>query len=115
MQRRVKDIDAVGCHDNFDVLFRFEAVQLVEKFQHRPLHFTVATRTTLHASRPDRVNLVHEDDRRGMLSTKTTTKSNRTCLYKAEKNILFTKTIKMFYLAITKSSRTIRAPSPMNF
>lgn len=67
-ERRVKDIEAVGRHDDFDVLCGFEAVELVEEFEHRALDFAVAARTAFHARGPDAVDLVHEDYAGGVLA-----------------------------------------------
>ena len=68
-QGRVQDVDAVGGHDNLDVLGGLEAVQLVEKFEHGALHFGISAAAGLDAGRPDGVNLVHEDDGGGVLAS----------------------------------------------
>ena len=60
-QSRVEDVDAVGGHDDLDVLRRLEAVQLIEEFEHRPLNFRIAA-AGLDSRRSDGVDLVHEDD-----------------------------------------------------
>ena len=40
-QGRVKNVNPVCCHDNFDVLCGLEAIQLIQQFQHSPLDFAV--------------------------------------------------------------------------
>ena len=61
-QGRVKDVDAVGGHDDLDVLRSLEAVQLVEQLEHGALHFGVTAAAGLDPGRSDGVDLVHEDD-----------------------------------------------------
>ena len=85
-QRRVENINAVGCHDDLglyvrrscdikrttrlDVLRSLKAVKLVEQLKHRALHLTVATTARLHTRRSDRVDLVHENNRGRVLAGK---------------------------------------------
>ena len=39
-ESRVEGLDSIRSHDNFDVSSRVETIQLIQKFQHRPLDFT---------------------------------------------------------------------------
>ena len=65
-KRIVKDIDSVSGHDNLDLGRLFETIQLVEKLEHCPLYFRI-TSGALHTRPTDGVDLIHEDDRRGVL------------------------------------------------
>ena len=67
-ERRVEDIETVRRHDDFYVFGRFEAVELVEQFQHRALHFAVPAGTAFHARGADAVDFVHEDDAGGVFT-----------------------------------------------
>lgn len=51
-----------------DVLGGFKAIQLIQQFQHCPLHLTVTTWAALQTGWPDWVDLVHEDDGRSVFS-----------------------------------------------
>ena len=54
---------------DLDILGGLEAVELVEELEHGALHLRVAARrAALGARRADRVDLVHEDDRRRVLA-----------------------------------------------
>ena len=54
-----------------DVLCGFETVELIEEFQHGPLDFWVAAPTSwLDTWWTNRINLVHKDNWRGVLSTR---------------------------------------------
>mmetsp|Transcript_41039 Transcript_41039/g.49326 ORF Transcript_41039/g.49326 Transcript_41039/m.49326 type:complete len:282 (+) Transcript_41039:382-1227(+) len=68
-ERRVEDIDPIGCHDHLDVLRRFESIELVEKFQHGPLHFRITPGpSTIPPAGTDGVDLVHKNDGGSRLS-----------------------------------------------
>ena len=67
-ERRVENIEAVGGHDDFDVFRGFEAVELVEEFEHCALNFRVTARATLNTGRANGVDFVHEDDAGGVLA-----------------------------------------------
>ena len=54
----------VGGHEYLDVASRVETVELVDEFQHRPLHFVVTAGTVVEARTTDSVNLVKEDNAR---------------------------------------------------
>lgn len=67
-ERGVEDVYPVGRHQHLDLVGRLKAVQLVEQLQHRALHLAVAaTAAALSARGADAVNLIHEDDGRGVL------------------------------------------------
>mmetsp|Transcript_13197 Transcript_13197/g.33484 ORF Transcript_13197/g.33484 Transcript_13197/m.33484 type:complete len:417 (-) Transcript_13197:74-1324(-) len=70
-QRGVQDVDAVGGHEDLDVGDGLEAVELVQELEHGPLDLGVtaaaAAAAAAHPRAPDRVDLVHEDDRRRVL------------------------------------------------
>mmetsp|Transcript_11163 Transcript_11163/g.19080 ORF Transcript_11163/g.19080 Transcript_11163/m.19080 type:complete len:284 (-) Transcript_11163:605-1456(-) len=67
-QRRVQKFHAVSCHQHLNFVGGLKTVQLVEKLEHRALNFRVtASAAALHASRADGIDLVHENDRRGVL------------------------------------------------
>ena len=57
----VKGVRSVGRHQNFDVAARFEAVELVDNFEHSPL--VITTSFTL-ASTSHGINLIKKDDAR---------------------------------------------------
>ncbi len=61
-QRRVEHVDAVGGGEDLDAVVGREAVQLVEEFEHGPLHFAVAALLGVEAFGADGVELVDEDD-----------------------------------------------------
>lgn len=89
-QRRVQDVDSVSCHDHLpsttkvtqidaideegegegyerahlNVFSGFETVQLVQQFQHGTLNLRVSAAARLDTRRTDRINLVHEYNRR---------------------------------------------------
>jgi hypothetical protein len=58
----IKDVNTVGCHNNFDVVGRFESIQLIQKFKHGALHFRVTSTTALNAGATYRIDFVHEND-----------------------------------------------------
>ena len=66
-QRWVQYIYPVRRRQHFDTVIRGKAVELVQKLQHRPLHFTVATLFTVEPLRAHRVKFVNENDGRGLL------------------------------------------------
>mmetsp|Transcript_1778 Transcript_1778/g.3834 ORF Transcript_1778/g.3834 Transcript_1778/m.3834 type:complete len:429 (-) Transcript_1778:221-1507(-) len=66
-ERRVERLDLVGRHDHLDVVARVEAVELVEKLEHRPLDLALAARGGVVALGAHRVDLVDEDDRGRLL------------------------------------------------
>mmetsp|Transcript_32410 Transcript_32410/g.64337 ORF Transcript_32410/g.64337 Transcript_32410/m.64337 type:complete len:417 (+) Transcript_32410:261-1511(+) len=68
-ERIVENVNAVRSHDHLNVLSRLESVQLVQEFQHRPLHLRVPPLLPLLPLTADGVYLVHEDDRRRVLSS----------------------------------------------
>ena len=41
---RIKGLNSVCSHDDFDISSRVEAIKLIQKFQHSPLDFTFSTR-----------------------------------------------------------------------
>ena len=98
---RVEDVDPVGGHDHLDVLGGLEAVKLIEELQHGPLDLAVPPSAGLYPGGADAVDLVHEDDAGGVLSTSVVSRP-----------VL---SVSVSHLAITKSSLTIRLPSPINF
>ena len=56
-------------HTDLDVLCCLEAIELVEQLQHGALHLAIAATTAAVCSRgADRIDLVHEDDGRRVLS-----------------------------------------------
>lgn len=61
-ERGVQDIQAIGGHDDLDVLGGFEPVELVQKFEHGALDLGIAAAAALDAGRTDAVDFVHEDD-----------------------------------------------------
>ena len=53
----------------FDILVRFETVELVQKLEHSSLNFGVtAAASRFHSRRSNRVDLVHENNTRRVLS-----------------------------------------------
>ena len=64
----VEDVETISGHDDFDIFRRFKAVELIEEFQHRALNFGVASTAPLDPGRTDAVDLVHENDARGVLA-----------------------------------------------
>ena len=46
-ESRVKDIDAVGRHDDLDVLRRLEAIELVQQLEHRTLYLAISSLKTV--------------------------------------------------------------------
>mmetsp|Transcript_6297 Transcript_6297/g.18868 ORF Transcript_6297/g.18868 Transcript_6297/m.18868 type:complete len:332 (+) Transcript_6297:939-1934(+) len=66
-QRRVKDVRAVSRRDDLDVHRAREAVELVEQLKHGALHLAVAVGVRVKTFRANRVDLVDENDRRGLL------------------------------------------------
>lgn len=61
--------NSVRGHDHFDVLRGLKTIELIEQLEHRPLYFRISTPAPALASRTaDRVDLVHEDDARRMLT-----------------------------------------------
>ena len=65
-QRRVQNVQSVRRHDHLDLVARLEPVQLVQQLQHGALHLGVAAAAASRAA--DGVHLVHEQDRRSVLS-----------------------------------------------
>ena len=43
-ESRVEGLDSIRSHDDFDIASRVETIQLIQKFQHRPLDFTFTSR-----------------------------------------------------------------------
>ena len=43
-------------------------IKLVEQFQHRTLHFTVAAAAAIHPRRADGINLIHKNNGRGVFA-----------------------------------------------
>eukprot|EP00050_Salpingoeca_kvevrii_P006166 m.287788 g.287788 ORF g.287788 m.287788 type:complete len:445 (-) comp11847_c0_seq1:145-1479(-) len=70
-QRRVENINAVGRHDDLDVLGGLKTIELVEQLQHGALDLAIAATTAaaVHAARADGINLIHKDDRGGLLTS----------------------------------------------
>ena len=64
----VEDVNPVGGHDHLDVLGCLEPVQLIEELQHGPLYLAVSAAARLYPGTADAVDLVHEDNGRGVLS-----------------------------------------------
>ena len=83
----IKNVKSVRGHHDLDVGGRFETIELIQKLQHCALHFTITTaRATVTSRRADGINLkissvrslackhlrlanlIHEDDRRGVLA-----------------------------------------------
>ena len=64
----IQYVEPVGRHDHFDVFGRFEAIELVEEFEHRALDFGIAAGTTFDTGGPDAVDFVHEDDAGGVFA-----------------------------------------------
>mmetsp|Transcript_8153 Transcript_8153/g.18160 ORF Transcript_8153/g.18160 Transcript_8153/m.18160 type:complete len:277 (+) Transcript_8153:97-927(+) len=65
----IQDVDTIRCHDNLDVLSCFKTIKLVEQLQHGALHLRVTTLFSLNTRRADRVNLIHKDNGRGVLTS----------------------------------------------
>lgn len=56
---------------DLDLVRRFEPIELIEKLEHRSLHFAVAVAgSRFHAGRSDAVDFVHEYDGRGMFPSR---------------------------------------------
>mmetsp|Transcript_31688 Transcript_31688/g.75269 ORF Transcript_31688/g.75269 Transcript_31688/m.75269 type:complete len:334 (+) Transcript_31688:294-1295(+) len=66
-ERRVEDVGAVGRGDDLDLLRAAEPVELVEELEHRALHLAVAADVRVEPLGANGVDLVDEDDRRGLL------------------------------------------------
>jgi hypothetical protein len=66
-QGGIQDVDTVRGGDDLDPVVRGEAVELVEKLQHGPLYFTVAALLAVETLGTNGIQLVDEDDRRGLL------------------------------------------------
>merc|ERR1719376_1716546 len=65
----IQNINTISRHDHLNVLMSFETVELVQKFQHCPLNFGItASGTSFQSGRTNRIDLVHEDNGRRMLS-----------------------------------------------
>ena len=77
---RVEDVDPVGGHDHLDVLGGLEAVKLIEELQHGPLDLAVPASAGLYPGGADAVDLVHEDDAGGVLSTSVESRPGAQCL-----------------------------------
>lgn len=58
---RVEHVDAVRGGEDFDAVVRGEAVELVEQFQHGPLHLSVPALFAVKPFGADGVELVDED------------------------------------------------------
>eukprot|EP00038_Savillea_parva_P006719 m.165443 g.165443 ORF g.165443 m.165443 type:complete len:430 (+) comp12562_c0_seq1:97-1386(+) len=67
-KRWVERINSVGGHNHLDVPTRVKPIQLVQQFQHGALNLAFPTRCRVVPLCPDRVNLIHKDDRRCMLA-----------------------------------------------
>jgi hypothetical protein len=52
----------VGSHENLDVSSRIKSVQLIDQFQHGPLHFIVTTGSIIETSSTNSVNFIEKDD-----------------------------------------------------
>mmetsp|Transcript_21145 Transcript_21145/g.36300 ORF Transcript_21145/g.36300 Transcript_21145/m.36300 type:complete len:231 (-) Transcript_21145:456-1148(-) len=68
---RVERVGSVGGHDHLDVHRLVEAVHLVEQLQQDPLHLPVGARLRVEPLGRNGVNLVDEDDRRGVLPSQS--------------------------------------------
>ncbi|KAH3686215.1 hypothetical protein WICPIJ_002815 [Wickerhamomyces pijperi] len=62
----VQDVQSVCGHDDLDILGVLEPVQLIKKLQHGSLHFGITTTTGSASGGPNRIDLIHEDDRGSM-------------------------------------------------
>ncbi len=65
-QGRVEDVDTICRGEDLDSVVRGETVQLVEKLQHGSLNFSVATLLAVETLGAHGIQLVNEDDRRGL-------------------------------------------------
>ena len=66
---RVESLDLVGRHDDFDVAAVVEAVELVEEFEQGALDLALTAAGGLVALGADGVDLVDEDNGRGVLGS----------------------------------------------
>ena len=59
----------ISNYTDFNVLLGLETIKLIEQLQHSSLDLRVATRAALDTSGSNRVDLVHEDNRRRVLTS----------------------------------------------
>mmetsp|Transcript_613 Transcript_613/g.1584 ORF Transcript_613/g.1584 Transcript_613/m.1584 type:complete len:254 (-) Transcript_613:360-1121(-) len=67
----VQNIRPIRRHDHLDLSLIFKPVHLVQKFHEGTLNFTVGTGTLTETATTDRIDLIHEDDTRFMVSCET--------------------------------------------
>merc|ERR1719376_1942173 len=68
-ESRIQNINTIRRHDHLNVLMSLKTVELVQKFQHRPLNFGITTSgTSFQSGRTNRVDFVHENNGGRMLS-----------------------------------------------
>jgi len=61
-KRWIQNINSISTHDNLNILATLEAIQLIQQFQHSPLHLAVPTPIPLEPTPADTVDLVHENN-----------------------------------------------------
>jgi len=64
----IQSVGSIGGHQHFDVSTWIEAIELIDEFQHRSLHFVVTASAIIKTSTTDCVNFV-EEDQAGLLAT----------------------------------------------
>ena len=67
-QGGIEDVQTIRRHDDLDILRRFEPIELIQQFQHRPLHLAIPATRPFHAGGPNAIDFIHEDDGRRMLA-----------------------------------------------
>lgn len=68
-QSWVESFDLIRSHDDFDITAVVETIKLVKKFEHSTLNFTFSAGSGLVSLCTDGINLINEDDRRGIFGS----------------------------------------------
>lgn len=64
---RIKNINSVCGHNNFDIIWLFESIQLREEFEHGSLNFTISS-SGIGSFTSYGIDLIHENNTGSMLS-----------------------------------------------
>ena len=77
-QSRIQNINSVSCHNDFNCLWWFKTIKLIEKLKHSSLHLRVSS-LSFHSWSSDGIYLINEYYARRMLSSHHEKLSNHSC------------------------------------